>query len=158
MVYNGGMKKQLYFCLISSFALCSCGTDRRRWEKLILPFQAHDVLRVNIDEINTEYSYENGHYQYFSNDPDFIETVYQVVVTTPVTAKSKFKNYSCEKYLSIYFELPNGIYDRKCLSSWGSYIFYNDKVYFNSVNFASNLLSDINCEKLEGKFEKIKIE
>ena len=117
-------KKQLYFCLISSFALCSCGTDRRRWEKLILPFQAHDVLRVNIDEVNTEYSFESGHYQYFSNNPEFIKTVYQVVVTTPVISKKTFKNYKCEKFLSIYFELADGIYDRKCLASWGSYIFY----------------------------------
>ena len=157
MDYNEGMKKQLYFCLISSLALCSCGTDRRRWEKLILPFQAHDVLRVNIDEVNTEYSFESGHYQYFSNNTDFIETVYQVVVTTPVIAKNSFKNYKCEKFLSIYFELADGIYDRKCLASWGSYILYNDKIYFNGVNFASNLFHDINCEQLKGKFEKITI-
>ena len=39
----------------------------------------------------------------------------------------------------------------------GSYILYNDKIYFNGVNFASNLFHDINCEQLKGKFEKITI-
>lgn len=36
--------------LLSTLALCSCGTDMRRWDKLILPFKAKDVLRVNISE------------------------------------------------------------------------------------------------------------
>lgn len=151
------MKKLIHLMLLSTLALCSCGTDMRRWDKLILPFKAHDVLRINIDEVNTEYSSESGHYQYVSNNPEFIKTVYQAVVTTPVIAKNSFKNYKCEKLLSIYFELADGINDRKCLASWGSYIFYNDKVYFNSVNFASNLFHDINCEQLKGKFEKITI-
>ena len=44
------MKKLIHLMLLSTLALCSCGTDMRRWDKLILPFKAKDVLRVNISE------------------------------------------------------------------------------------------------------------
>ena len=156
MDYNEGMKKQLYFCLISSLALCSCGTDRRRWEKLILPFQAHDVLRVNISKKVNVSSDSLKQYQVHSTNLEVIESVYHTVTHTPVIPKSRVEKPDTKDFIAVYFETSDGIYDVESYSWWsGSYLFYNDKFYYYAVYFSP--LDELENKKLQDKDEKIEI-
>lgn len=156
MGYNEGMKKQLYFCLISSLALCSCGTDMRRWDKLILPFKAKDVLRVNISEKINVTSDPIKQYQVHSTNPEVIESVYHTVTHTPVIPKSRVEKPDSKDFIAVYFETSDGIYDVESYSWWsGSYLFYNDKFYYYAVYFSP--LDELENKKLQDKYEKIEI-
>lgn len=142
--------------LFSSLTLCSCGTDMRRWDTLILPFKAQDVLRVNISEEIKVASGSIKQYQVHSTNFEVIESVYDTVTHTPVIQKSRAEKPNSKDLMAIYFETSDGIYDVESYS-WrsGSYLFYNDKFYYYAAYFSP--LYELENKKLQGKYEKIEI-